>query len=48
MTHSTQEGYRGSQFIVLTEEGTYDVSSGVYDGFNVIFGKINVVASTGD
>ena len=47
-TLSTQEGNRGSQFIVLTEEGTYDVSTGAYDGVNFILGKINVVASTGD
>ena len=48
ITLSTQEGNRGSQFIVLTEPGTYDVSTGAYDGVNFILGKINVVASTGD
>jgi hypothetical protein len=48
VTLSTQEGNRGSQWIVLTEEGTYDVSSRAYDGVNFILGKINVIASTGD
>ena len=47
-TLSTQDGNRGSQFVVLTEPGTYTVNSGAYDGVNFILGEINVVASTGD